>query len=486
MKQCILILGMHRSGTSALSGILHILGVYQGLDLLPPSNENRKGFFENKHILDFNEKVLDDHGASWDDLFFDGKKLIIDKYAEELKTLISEKFGHARCFSIKDPRICLLFPIYEKALTELGITIHPLIIYRNPLETAVSLQERDRFSLEKGLILWLEHFLLSEKYTRSYSRIFVQFDQLLRDHRTLITTIQETWGLNLEIDPDKQERLSSFLQSDLKHINISLHDLSQKLPDSMQALVRILPDPQKISGNQEALDKIRRVFFREKAFFFLKELRDSLKQIDTYRYAQFFIDTGQGFCEDKSRHVLNPEDKKTIELDLSEFSDIQGIRFDPLNQAVAISIISVAFQLKNNEWLQAEIRPLNACYALNEIDYFSHNDPNYFIPVPRTLTAQLRRLVIRVHYHKIDGREVAPIVCTMLRQLLQKQRKVLIYHILRREQWWKNQSQSMRQAAIQKMKSLEQSLDVERRAKLETDQALRRLEQSIVSSDNYF
>jgi len=128
MQKCILVLGMHRSGTSALSGLLNIMGVYQGLDLLPPSNANRKGFFENKHILDFNEKVFYEHNSSSDDIFFSDKHLMIDKYAKELKSLIAEAFGDVRCFSIKDPRICLLFPIYEKALTDMGIMMHPLII----------------------------------------------------------------------------------------------------------------------------------------------------------------------------------------------------------------------------------------------------------------------------------------------------------------------------------------------------------------------
>lgn len=487
MRHCIFILGMHRSGTSALSGMLNILGVYQGRHLIPPSSANPKGYFENQNILHFNEKILSGLGSSWDDMFFNDKNLNVDKYTEALKTLITEEFGHVNRFSIKDPRICLLFPIYEKALTELDIRICPMIIYRNPVETAISLQKRDGFSLEKGLILWMEHFLLSENYTRPYPRLFIPFDQMLKDHRALIDTIQDTWRLDLETDTNKQKALQTFLQLDLKHINLSSDSFSQKLPDFLKQLVQILSFPQGIDDLNDTLDEIKKVYFREKNFFCVKELRDSLKEVNPYRYAQFYLNTGQGFYENQSRRFPNPEDKEILEFNLSSFPCLRGIRFDPLNQAIAISIVSVSFQLENEEWLQAKAIPLNACFFLDEIDYFSHDDPQYFIPVPLALDCRLRRLMVQVRYHKIGGREVAPIVCAMLRQLLQKQRNALVHHIIKRERWWKkkletetDQSQTMLREAELMIWKLEQAVDIERQAKTETDQKASKLEQSLI------
>ena len=55
MKQtCILILGMHRSGTSALTGVLSLLDVYLGSELMPASEDNKKGYFENKNLYRIN------------------------------------------------------------------------------------------------------------------------------------------------------------------------------------------------------------------------------------------------------------------------------------------------------------------------------------------------------------------------------------------------------------------------------------------------
>ena len=52
VKQTVVILGMHRSGTSLTAGILHLLGVNMGDRLLPADKFNAQGYFENQIILD--------------------------------------------------------------------------------------------------------------------------------------------------------------------------------------------------------------------------------------------------------------------------------------------------------------------------------------------------------------------------------------------------------------------------------------------------
>jgi hypothetical protein len=76
MKQtCILILGMHRSGTSALSGTLNLLDVYLGSELMKPMEQNLKGFYENTRLYKVNEKLLKQINSRWDDVFYNESKL---------------------------------------------------------------------------------------------------------------------------------------------------------------------------------------------------------------------------------------------------------------------------------------------------------------------------------------------------------------------------------------------------------------------------
>ena len=67
-QTCILILGMHRSGTSALSGVLSMLDVYLGTNNMPGDKHNQKGYFENNNIVPLNEKLLKSIDSKWDDI----------------------------------------------------------------------------------------------------------------------------------------------------------------------------------------------------------------------------------------------------------------------------------------------------------------------------------------------------------------------------------------------------------------------------------
>ena len=180
MKQtCILILGMHRSGTSALTGVLSMLDVYLGSELMPENEGNEKGYFENDTLYRINKKLLNQMDSSWDDVFFDEEKISNVKSIGELKNKIKKEFEYSNIFAIKDPRIVFLFPVYKRVLEELNINIKIIIPFRNPMEVASSLNKRNNFSCEKGMLLWAYHFLLVEKFSREFERVFIGFNELV-------------------------------------------------------------------------------------------------------------------------------------------------------------------------------------------------------------------------------------------------------------------------------------------------------------------
>ena len=76
MKQtCILILGMHRSGTSALTGMLSLLDFHLGSELMEESIANVKGYFESNSLCRINDKLLYQMDSTWDDVFLDEEKI---------------------------------------------------------------------------------------------------------------------------------------------------------------------------------------------------------------------------------------------------------------------------------------------------------------------------------------------------------------------------------------------------------------------------
>ncbi len=205
-RKCIVVLGLHRSGTSALTRILKKCGVYLG-ETRRPIDESQKESFENVKVSNFNTKMLAKYNYIWSDLVptiaFD------DEDVKHLKEVITSEFSRQDLFAIKEPGIVYLFPLYEKVFKDLGIEINFLLLYRNPLEVAQALLNRDGFSEYKGVFLWLYNFLLGEKYSRQYIRGLINFEDLINDTGAVVKQI----GKILSISTDEQRQLDGLLKS---------------------------------------------------------------------------------------------------------------------------------------------------------------------------------------------------------------------------------------------------------------------------------
>lgn len=239
MKQtAILVLGMHRSGTSALTGMLSLLDVYLGSELMEADFGNEKGYFENTEFYRINEKLFFECDSSWDDIFYNEEKLENIQNTDRLKKIIEKEFRYSNIFAIKDPRLAFLFPIYKKVLEDLNINIKIVIPYRNPLEVASSLHTRDGISMEKGMLLWSYYFLLAEVYSRGNQRVFVSFDELIKKPQESIAKISQF--LNIDLNNKfsiYQKDIEIFLEPNLKHHNISIDNFSDKVPHIVKEIL---------------------------------------------------------------------------------------------------------------------------------------------------------------------------------------------------------------------------------------------------------
>ena len=239
-QTCILVLGMHRSGTSALTGVLEMLGVYLSGTTKGDKN-NEKGYFENGKVQRLNDRIFSQLDSGWDDEFFSLSKLeSLPHITNELKIIISEDFEYSKLFAIKDPRVCLLFPLWGKALKELDVDVKIILPYRNPVEVATSLHKRNGMSVEKGMLLWAYHFLLAEKFSREYERVFVSFDDLMSDTEKVINEISSKLTLDFKDKYAKhRNEISGFLEPGLKHHNISIENLSANVPNIIKDILSL-------------------------------------------------------------------------------------------------------------------------------------------------------------------------------------------------------------------------------------------------------
>jgi len=285
-SKVICVLGMHRSGTSALMGVLHYLGLYLGSNLLNPAQENPKGFFENRDITLLNDKILNALHSSWDDVFLlpDGwwENRIIEDYIREATELIKMEFSSSTMFGVKDPRLCILLPLWQKIFNKLHIDPYFIIIIRNPLEVAESLYKRNDFSMEKSAILWMRYMLNGEFYTRGLNRTFVSFDELLKNPEEVIKSISNNLNINFPKHyKDVSFEIKQFLEPKLKHHNISLAGIDQQLIDIIKdyfsLLIRLVNDEDERLLLK--IDKIRKHFFETHKLFYFDNILNLSEQL---------------------------------------------------------------------------------------------------------------------------------------------------------------------------------------------------------------
>ena len=217
-----LVLGMHRSGTSAVTQLLGLAGADLPRNVMPGDEHNQKGYFEPWKIALLNDRRLRAGGGAWDDIFsFPFHPL--DRAEErawvtEAMALFQEEFGDATYPLLKDPRVTVLAPMWRTVLDDLAVKARVVIPVRHPLAVAGSLGRRNGFAAEKSVLLWSAYMLAAEAYSRDLPRAFVGYDRLLSDWRGEAKRSEAAHGAPLPALDDKAAKaIDSFLTPELRH-----------------------------------------------------------------------------------------------------------------------------------------------------------------------------------------------------------------------------------------------------------------------------
>lgn len=180
----VVVLGMHRSGTSLTAGLLHNMGVNMGQNCDWKTEDNPRGFYEDIAFVRTNDHILKLAEGSWynppsiEKILEVGNTLQVQRHIESV--IKAKKRGEP--WGWKDPRTVLTIPLYMKHLD------NPVFVctHRNPVAVATSLLKRNNFSIEfeYGLRLTViyETLLLSFLSDNEHCpRIHVSYEGLLRD-----------------------------------------------------------------------------------------------------------------------------------------------------------------------------------------------------------------------------------------------------------------------------------------------------------------
>ena len=306
----IIVLGMHRSGTSVVARLLNMMGAYFAPEkitipekaALPLTEANPKGYWERWDVLILNENILKALELTWDNISdFNSKKItpeIHSQFESSIREIISGLDAN-RPWMLKDPRLCLLFPLWQ-SLLEIPVCVY---VHRSPIQIAQSLKTREGFPLTLGIALWEKYNLHGLAHCADMPRILVSHEELMTNpvaavkklHQDLVDC--EVQGLRL---PSEKE-IRAFIEPKLfrEHGNTQLQNAYinpqqailfeafengsifqlDPLPELSEGAAEVLEDyKNKITAKQEALELQQKIGKRDEE---IVQCHEEIDQFET-------------------------------------------------------------------------------------------------------------------------------------------------------------------------------------------------------------
>mmetsp|Transcript_3999 Transcript_3999/g.6263 ORF Transcript_3999/g.6263 Transcript_3999/m.6263 type:complete len:463 (+) Transcript_3999:513-1901(+) len=224
----VIMLGMHRSGTSMLSGLLvQGIGYNVGGPLIGAAFDNEKGFFERVDVVLQNDEFMKSQNIWWGSRVkhYDSEKAYEEyksgkiNFSEGAKGLEFLNDKKNTPWLQKDPRMCITLKTWLKILDN-----PPAIVftYRHPMEVAMSLNKREKdFPIESGLRLWILYNMAAIRNSASLCRVFTSNDMVLAKPLEETQRIADELTSKCHLPPGTkhmtQEQIDVFIDPNLQH-----------------------------------------------------------------------------------------------------------------------------------------------------------------------------------------------------------------------------------------------------------------------------
>ncbi|MGX4585827.1 hypothetical protein [Paenibacillus chitinolyticus] len=313
----VIILGMHRSGTSLLAQTVRSLGVHMGHEhqMVPPREDNPEGFWEHAEIVAVHDELLERLSSSWDTTKPLPEQWWLTKGGmasrAKLVDIVARDFSSHPLWGFKDPRTCLLLPLWQSVFEELNMEPRYILSLRNPLNVAASLYKRDQFLHDKSFAIWNLYVLSSLYYTSHKRRIVIDYDRLLEQPVETGQKISDF--LNIPYGAMERARVGGLPKPALRHSSFSMHDVweDRLVPAMVRQTYQI-----GLSGERDS-----DVLCTDELHENVQNAYDQLVQIDrllshekSYRIRIYWAGTDGRFTEDKSTYItVSAKGQKSVQ-----------------------------------------------------------------------------------------------------------------------------------------------------------------------------
>lgn len=235
-KSIVVVLGMHRSGTSLITKSIIELGADPGSNLMSPGEDNPKGFWEDLDIFSLNEKILDFLYFSWNKKFhlpFNQFEyflpLYFDKFAPQAIEILKRKLELSDVIVIKDPRISILLPFWNKVFSSFNVEIKFIFCIRNPFAVSNSIISRNHLKEKTVLDLWSFYNLLILN-TIENDFLMVDYEKFIESSDDEIERIAQYIKLPYNsLLPEISSFKKEYIDKNLNHFHFIEEELKKKI-----------------------------------------------------------------------------------------------------------------------------------------------------------------------------------------------------------------------------------------------------------------
>lgn len=221
----VVVLGMHRSGTSVGMKVLAELGIACGRDLVPAGRSNPAGFWEHAKIVAIQEQLLARLDRVWHGTR--GTYPLPDGWLESdaaarakvqlTKIVVDETAAHrGQIWGFKDPRTMRFLPLWEEIWRQLGIDPFPVVMFRHPNAVASSLARHNGLSPTRAALIWTQCNIEALRHTARRNRLIVEFDALVNDPANEVVRIAQALKDLVPTDATMMKSAVDAVSSDLR------------------------------------------------------------------------------------------------------------------------------------------------------------------------------------------------------------------------------------------------------------------------------
>jgi hypothetical protein len=365
----ILVLGMHRSGTSLVAQLISKWGAFMGADLMPATSFNPEGYWEYQPLVEFHEKMLNESGSSWyAPVNIPPTDELIKTYGTEARQLVEKMDQSGKDWCWKDPRIPLFLDFWKAILEERKVI--SVVAYRHPFKIASSLSKRDIMPAGVSTALWEIYSCNIFQYINHKNSLVVDYDQILASPET------EIGNLFRYLDSGAGRRESTMPTPGIFSVVQKKHNHEQK-----GIIFGLNPLQQQIIDSYEA-GRATRDVLDSKAYLSksmeITRMYDNLKAAD--HFAQLYPETKSGKFENEYSYVKKIDtNKRRIAFgQLKPFAP-HRLRIDPLNDYAIIRLNDICF-LNNGEAVDLKFNiTSNAIKVQGDEFGFDTTDPQLYL-----------------------------------------------------------------------------------------------------------